>query len=136
MEFLPQPGKRRGQASVEFMFIFILFVAALSLAAVFVMQSSQGIYQSGMGIGAEELLSQVKGALDSAYLEGDGFSTNLTLPSRLLGSEYFIGTEPGYVFIEVSNQTYSKTLLARNLSGSLRKGENMLRNVNQEVLIS
>jgi hypothetical protein len=127
---------RKGQVSVEFMFIFILFMAVLALAVVFVMQSSQGIYQSSMEMGSEEILSQVKGRLDSAFLEGDGFSTNLTLPSQIMGADYSISINSGFVLIDISNQTYSKILLAKNITGSLRKGENMLKNVNQEIVIS
>jgi hypothetical protein len=128
--------ERKGQVSVEFMFIFILFMAVLALAVVFVMQSSQGIYLSSMEMGSEEMLSKVKGGLDSAFLEGDGFSTNLTLPSQIMGADYSISISSGFALIDINNQTYSKILLARNITGSLRKGENMLKNVNQGIVIS
>jgi len=129
-------GSKKAQISLEFMFIFALFLAALTVVAVSVMQSSQSVFDSRLGLEAENEISLAKSKLDTAFLEGSGFSTNLTLPQKIMGLDYSVAIADGFILVEVSNQTYSATLLARNITGSLRKGENRLANINQEIVIS
>ena len=126
----------KAQASLEFMFIFMLFVAALTIVAVYVSQGTQSVFSSRLDLEAEGVMSLVKGKLDTAYLEGSGFSTNLTLPQEIIGFDYSVNVTNGFVLIEINNQTYSKALLSRNITGFLRKGENRLENINQEIVIS
>ncbi|MEM7815534.1 MAG: hypothetical protein QXN71_00245 [Candidatus Aenigmatarchaeota archaeon] len=128
--------RKKAQISIEFMFIYIIFMAALSVAAVYVFQNSQNVYSSQIDLKVEELLSLVKGRIDTAFLEGDGFSTNITLPYQIVNSDYLLNVSSGLIFLEINNRTYSKILLSGNVSGHFRKGENRIYNRNGEIVIS
>lgn len=134
---LPYSSRRgKAQVSVEFMFIFVFFMAVLTVIMVAVLQNTQGVSSSRLGLEAENALSLVKSRLDTAFLEGSGFSTNFTLPQELMDFNYSVSISSKFVVIEVNNQTYSKMLLTNSTAGTLRKGENAVRNVNGQLVIS
>jgi hypothetical protein len=126
----------KAQASIEFMFIFILFVSVLVVVMVSVIQNNEAIFILRQNLEAEQTLSFAKGKLDTAFLEGDGFSSNFTLPQQIMGFNYIIGISSNFLFLEMNNQTYSKILLSRNVTGTLRKGENRIININNLLVVS
>jgi hypothetical protein len=128
--------KRKAQVSVEFMLLFIFFIGLLALAMVYAMQNLQGVYSSTMGLEAGKVLSSVKSKLDTAFLEGDGFSTNFTLPQQIMSVDYSVNISSGFLLIEVANATYSNPLITKDITGTPRKGENALKNVNGRLVIS
>jgi hypothetical protein len=126
----------KAQSSVEFMLIFILFMAILTVVVAAVLQNTQGIFSSTLDLEAENTLSLVKSRLDTAYLEGSGFSTNFTLPQTVMVFNYSINISSKFLIMEVNNQTYSKILLTNSTAGTLRKGENMVKNADGVLVIS
>ena len=129
-------GRRKAQVSIEFMILFIFFLGLLSFAIVSVMQSMQDVSASSVGLETQNMLSLLRSKLDTAFLEGDGFSTNFTLPQTIRNLDYSVNISSGFVLIEVNNLTYSSPIIARNISGDPRKGENSLRNAGGYLVIS
>lgn len=127
---------KKSQVSVEFMLIFVFFMAILTVVVVAVLQNTQGIFSSTLDLEVENTLSLVKSRLDTAYLEGSGFSTNFTLPQTIMAFNYSVNISSKFLMIEVNNQTYSKILLTNSTTGTPRKGENTVRNVNGQLVIS
>ena len=130
------PGVRKAQVSIEFMILFIFFLGLLSFAIVSVMQSVQDISGSSVGLQAQKTISLLRSKLDTAFLEGDGFSTNFTLPQTIMSLDYSLNVSSGFALIQVNNQTYSAPIISRNISGEPRKGENALRNQGGLLVIS
>ena len=135
MERTGRSGKK-AQVSIEFMILFIFFLGLLSFAIVSVMQNVQDISASSVGLEAQKTLSLMRSKLDTAFLEGDGFSTNFTLPQKIMSLDYSVNVSSGFALIEVNNLTYSSPIIARNISGGPRKGENALRNSGGYLVIS
>jgi hypothetical protein len=128
--------EREAQSSVEFMLIFVLFMTIITVVVVAVLQNTEGIFSSTLGLEVENTLSLVKSRLDTAYLEGSGFSTNFTLPQTLMAFNYSVNISSKFLIMEVNNQTYSKMLLTNSTTGGLRKGENMVKNMDGVLVIS
>ncbi len=133
---LTPSSKWKAQMSVEFMLIFILLLTVTVIVAAAAAWNTSGVYLSTMELEAREVLALAKGRLDTAFLEGDGFSTTFTLPQRIMNSDYSINISSRFVFAEVGNQTYSAPLLSNSISGSLKKGQNTVRNMNGQLVIS
>jgi hypothetical protein len=129
-------SKRKAQMSMEFMLIFVLMLAVTVVVAAAVVWNTSGVYLSTMELEAREVLSVAKGKLDTAFLEGDGFSTTFTLPQKILNYNYSISISSRFVVLDAGNQTYSAILLSNSTSGSLKKGQNSVRNVNGQLVIS
>jgi hypothetical protein len=136
MKLIGSAKRRKAQVSVEFMILFIFFLGLLALAMVYAMQNLQSVYSSTMGLEAGKVLSLAKSKLDTAFLEGDGFSTNFTLPQQIMSEDYSVNISSGFLLIEVANSTYSSPLITKDITGAPRKGENALRNVNGRLVIS
>jgi hypothetical protein len=126
----------KAQISTEFMLLFTFFVAVLAFSMVYVIQSIQSTSDSALGIEAGKALHLVKSKLETAFLEGDGFSTSFTLPQRIMGFDYSVNISSGFLFIWVNNVTYSGPLITKEIEGVPAKGENALRNVNGRLVIS
>ena len=119
---------RSGQAAVEFMIIFSAIIAIL-LAVLWASQSTIfSISEESRNAALEEALSSVKNALDRAYLAGDGYEENITLPYRIAGYDYEINISGNFLYANFSGTLKGKILLAENISGNLKKGENMIKN--------
>jgi len=130
-------GRRsKAQISTEFMILFTFFVCILAFAMVYVIQNIQDTSASTLWIEADKTLFLVKSKLETAFLEGDGFSTNFTLPQRIMGFDYSVNISSGFLFIGIENDTYSNPLITKDITGVPRKGENALRNVNGRLVIS
>src|SRR4030042_3517011 len=118
---------RAGQVSAEFMLIFVFFVAVLTVVLVAVLQNTQDVYSSTLDLEAESTLSMVKSKLDTAFLEGSGFSTRFTLPETLMSFNYSINISSSFLVLEANNRSYSNLLLTNSTAGFPRKGENSVR---------
>ncbi|MCX6814920.1 MAG: hypothetical protein NTY20_04715 [Candidatus Aenigmarchaeota archaeon] len=128
--------RSKAQISAEFMILFMFFIGVLAFAMVSVIQNMQDVSASTLGIETQKTLSLVKSKLETAFLEGDGFSTNFTLPQRIMNFDYSVNIGSGFLHIEINNVTYSSPLITKDIAGLPRKGENMLRNVKGKLVIS
>lgn len=130
-------GRRsKAQISTEFMLLFMFFIGVLAFSMVYVIQNIQDTSASTLRIEADKTLFMVKSKLETAFLEGDGFSTNFTLPQRIMGFDYSVNISSGFLFMGIKNDTYSDPLITKDITGVPRKGENVLRNVNGRLVIS
>ena len=127
---------RKAQVSIEFMLLFMFFMAVLAFSIVSVVQNMQGVSSSALSLETGKALYLVKSKLDTAFLEGDGFSTNFTMPQRIMNIDYSVNISSGFVLIEINNLTYSSSLIAKDITGIPRKGENAIKNVNGKLVIS
>ncbi len=128
--------KSKAQVSIEFMLLFIFFLGIMAVVMVYVMQSIENTSASTVGLETQQRLSFIKSKIETAFLEGDGFSTHFTLPLQIMNLNYSVGIDSGFVLIEISNMTYSSPLITKDITGAPRKGENLLRNVNGRLVIS
>lgn len=126
----------KGQISVEFMMIFLLMIAALTVAMLVGqknMESAQYLEQQTM---TNEILESVSDKINTAFMEGHGFSTNITLPQMVHGKNYAVRIRSNSIEINVSETYFYRSLLTQNITGSLSKGLNRISNVNGIVVIS
>lgn len=131
------PGSRsKAQISIEFMMLFIFFVGLLAVVMVYAVQNMQSVSSSTLSLEAGKTLSLALSKLDTAFLEGDGFSTTFVLPGLIMGMDYSVNVTSGFVLVVVDNSTYSRPLLTKDVAGMPKKGENAVRNANGTLVIS
>ncbi|MBI2675887.1 MAG: hypothetical protein HYX24_05485 [Candidatus Aenigmarchaeota archaeon] len=127
---------RKMQAAMEFMVILGAFVFLLAASIHVSMQKTREVEQASDDLEAGRILEMASSKLNTALLEGDGFSANLTLPEKMRGKGYSINISNGVLYISLPGNTYPTRLLTSNITGSLRKGENMISNRNGGLYIS
>ncbi len=124
------------QAAIEFMIILGAFILFLTLMVHVALQKTSEVNQASDGLEAGQVLESASSKLNTAFLEGDGFSINISLPQKLRGKNYTINISNSFLYVNLSNTFYQTRLLASNISGSLRKGDNMASNRNSVLYIS
>ncbi len=125
----------KAQASMEFMILFMLFLVAVGFALVVSVHRSHAISQAQVDLESNKILRQVADKINIAYLEGDGFSMNVTMPERILRLDYTIDISSNEVILRVDGSTYVRYILTDNVTGEVVKGTNRILNQNGEIII-
>jgi hypothetical protein len=126
----------KAQVAIEFMVIFAIFLVAVTISLFFVWENASEMNTAAIESETRVVVNAIAGKLDTVYLEGDGFSTNLTVPQLISGMNYTLELTAGTVWVTLENRSYGRVVLPSNISGTLRKGVNILRNSNGMIVIS
>ena len=124
-------------------FSILLFAFIVILSAVYT-----NIYNMREAVIEREafaFVDNVRTKINTVYLEGDGFSLNLSLPEKFT----VVVTEKAEIFsydliidrdsllLDIPEfRSYRRSLLTENVSGMLNKGDNLISNVKGVVVIS
>lgn len=121
---------------MEFISIFMLLLAAVGIISYisFIQLENSRIYQ--LGLEAEKILNDITVKINTAYLEGDGFSINLTLPEKIAGSDYTVQIFSNTIIINLGESNYTRNILSPDITGSLKKGINTIENKHGTIIIS
>ena len=127
----------KAQIAFEYMFIFGIMIAALILGVWFTWTRSFEISQETVRMEAENLLEKVARKIDTTWLEGEGFSTNITIPMTIANVYYSLNITSNYVVLELLEKDYAKPILTQNVTGIFTIGRvNTLHNMGDYILIS
>ena len=132
-------GSRRpkGQIAFEYMFIFAIFMIALIIATVFAWTKSVEITQAQRRLEVKNLLDGVSSKIDTAWLEGEGFTTNLTIPETVADSQFTLNVTSNFLLLVLRQEEYIKPILTPNVTGSFNIGGlNTLFNRGDRIEIS
>ncbi len=128
--------KHKAQSAFEFMFIFGVFLSALvvGLWVANVKTGEINMYDKNLKI--DDLLTAVTEKINTAWIEGEGFSTNVTLPELVASSSYEINVTSNFVIVTVGGEHYTRSIITENVTGELTIGAtNTLLNNGEHVEI-
>jgi CDP-diglyceride synthetase len=126
----------KGQLAIEFMFVFIIFLLGVIFVLISVWNSIANAEQIKIEHEANRIISMTANRINTAYLEGDGFSINLVLPESIFGYNYTFVTENDTIWLHVAEKSFYKRLLTSNITGILSSGENKIKNIKGMIVIS
>lgn len=126
----------KAQVAIEFIIIFAVFLVALMVVILAAWNNVVSIDKSAVEFEANRILNLVFNKVNTAYLEGDGFSINLSVPERIGLMNYTVEFEGSNVWLEVNGFSCSRRILTPNITGNIGSGTNVIRNVNGEIVIS
>ncbi len=126
----------RAQVAIEFMIIFGAFLVALTLVVLATWNNMVNMNRSSIDFEANRILNLVSNRINTAYLEGDGFSINLAVPGKIGQQNYTLEIEDKMLWLTVNEISYHSRLLTPDITGSIQKGTNNIKNVNGGIVIS
>ena len=126
----------KAQVAIEFMIIFGVFLVAITVTVLAAWNSMANTNKSSIDFEANGILNTISNKINTAFLEGHGFSTNLTIPENIMNYNYTLTREGNMMWLNIENLVYSRRLLTNNITGNFDKGVRMLENVNGEIVIS
>ena len=127
----------KAQSAFEFLFIFGIFLSAL-LIGMWVSASKTAEIRVGQkDLEINDVLTSVSDKINTAWLEGEGFSTNVTLPESVAGADYEINVTANYIILWTGDSHYLRTVITNNITGELTEGAtNNIRNTGDGLVIT
>ncbi len=121
----------KGQAAIELFAIVIMFTAVFSIMS--------GIYQNEFSatsrqvqtLALRQAADDVSLSINSAVLQGDGYAANVSLPYKIGASDFYVNVTDGAVTLTITDNRLSAAsrIMAKNVTGAFRSGQNMIRNI-------
>jgi hypothetical protein len=118
------------------MIIFGILMGAVLVALSISWSNILEIRLSQIDMEAFDVLDKAAGKINTVWIQGDGFSTNVTLPEKIGVLDYSVRVHSNYVIISTEYKNYTRSLLTPNVTGSLQKGSNFIENIKGNVTIS
>ena len=123
----------KGQVSVEILSYYIILFGVFLVTLILIVYNQRSIEEERTIMHAKNLLVSVKNEIDIAVNVGDGYSHSFFLPYLIQnGKNYSISVLPEYhtIFIEFDSRNISLPLLTDNITATIRKGQNIIKNKN------
>ena len=132
---LSRPRSRKAQASMEFMALFILFLLAITFAMYVSIQRSHVIADAQMSLESNRVLTSMTNKINTVFLEGDGFSMNVTIPERIYRINYTVSIRSNEVILRVDGSSFIEQVITNNITGSFDKGTSRISNKDNEIMV-
>jgi fluoride ion exporter CrcB/FEX len=127
----------KAQIAFEYMFIFGIFMAAIIIGITFAWSKSLEVSNYRTRIEIDGLLITVTDKINTVWLEGEGFRTNITVPETVANQPYSLNVTSNYIIISVLEQDFTKPIITNNVTGSFTLGVvNTLTNRGDHIEIS
>lgn len=137
MTYTSRSRRLSAQIAFEYMFIFAIFMAAMILGTMFAWSRSLEVNRYYTRLQVNNLLETVAGKINTAWLEGDGFSTNVTIPETVASLDYTLNVTSNYVLLTIMEEDYIKPIITQNVTGDFTIGDiNTLTNTGEHIKIS
>lgn len=82
------------------------------------------------------LLIRVSDKINTVWLEGKGFSSNITIPATVAGYDFSLNVTSNYLLLSVMDQDFTKPILTTNVTGNFSLGDlNTLTNNGDHIEI-
>ncbi|MEM5836255.1 MAG: hypothetical protein QXR09_01390 [Candidatus Aenigmatarchaeota archaeon] len=86
---------------------------------------------------AQTISDQIASEINLALKAGSGYSRIFTIPQKISNAiDYNITVKDYLVILSWNNGFVQSTILTRNISGEILKGENLIRNLNGVVYVN
>ncbi len=127
----------KAQIAFEYMFIFAIFMAAIIIGAAFAYTKSLEVESYRTNLEVDGLLTQVSDKINTVWLEGQGFSSNITVPETVADYSYTLNVTGNYLLLTVIEQDFIRPIITNNVTGNFSLGVvNTLTNMGDHIRIS
>ena len=127
---------RISQAAIEFMLVLAVLIIVIIVALFFSWNKINEIRDLKIETEAGGVLANIKDAIEIAYIEGDGFAIMLSVPEKINSMDYSVKLEDGLIILNISQRIYMKSVAVKNITGNIKRGLNVIKNVNGSIVIN
>ncbi|MBN2331295.1 MAG: hypothetical protein JXC85_05770 [Candidatus Aenigmarchaeota archaeon] len=127
----------KAQIAFEYMFIFGILMAAIIMGTAFAWSKSVEISNQMTRLEVDSLLIRVSDKINTAWLEGEGFSTNITIPEKVADSGFTLNVTSNFLVLSVLEQDFTRPIITKNVTGNFSIGGlNNLANKGDHIAIT
>jgi hypothetical protein len=121
----------KGQISMEMMSYYIILFGVFLVTFIVVVSNQRIIEEEKTVMDARRILVMAKNEIDVATNVGDGYSHSFFLPQFLQGGVDYsisVSSETQEINIVYNDRNISLPLLTSNVTSSIKKGNNIIKN--------
>jgi len=126
----------KSQIWLEAIVLIFLFASVLTFLGITSINTKSSLFKQNIVYQATKTLELVSNRINTVLFEGDGFSSNLIIPEKINEFDYNITFSTDYAILEVVNITILSNVFAKNITGTIIKGENWVKNQNGTININ
>ena len=127
----------KGQSSIEFLF----FVTISILIFIFFMWNNQSLRNQFFGIKrnseAKKLCDRIAFEINTAVRAGNGYKRKFYVDKSFYGvSDFTISVINYAVYLDWKEGSVSSSIIIKNITGEIKKGFNLIENINGTIHVS
>jgi len=112
----------KAQSAFEFIFIFGILLSVLTLGMWVSLNKTREVNRYQVKLEVDYVLTTVAEKINTVWLEGEGFSTNVTIPETVTGKVYTLNMTSNYIILTLETNEYVKPIIMQNLTGNFTIG--------------
>jgi len=125
------------QASLEFFILVSLLIIILTGVMYFSSSYYYQFNQLQIYSEANKISQSIASEINLALKAGDGYSRIFYIPEKILNSIDFEVNVTSYrVYVYWNGGSTQSVIYTKNINGTLKKGENWIRNINGEIYVN
>jgi hypothetical protein len=125
------------QASLEFFVLVSLLIIILTVVMYFSSSYYYQFNQLQIYSEANKISQSIASEINLALKAGDGYSRIFYIPEKILNAiDFEINVENYRVYVYLNGDSTQSIIYTKNINGTLKKGENWIRNVNGEIYVN
>lgn len=125
------------QASLEFFVLISLLIVILTMAMYFSSSYYHQFIQYQIYSEATKISQNIANEINIALKAGDGYSRVFYIPTKILNAIDFDVNVSNYrIYVYWDTGFTQSVIYTKEINGNLRKGENLIRNVNGEIYVN
>jgi hypothetical protein len=125
------------QASLEFFVLVSLLIIILTGVMYFSSSYYYQFNQLQIYSEANKISESIAGEINLALKAGDGYSRIFYIPEKILNAiDFEINVTSYRVYVYWNGGSTQSVIYTKNINGTLKKGENWIRNVNGEIYVN
>lgn len=128
-------SSRKSQASIEFMGVLSFALLVFGVFSVLMVSHRSDIEAHNSFLEIKKVAKEASSIINIACLEGDGYSIKLSVPYYVNNRDYNLTIQNGSVQVEQEGSVYEAPLFTEDITGSFKKGDNIIRNINGVIRI-
>ncbi|MCX6818778.1 MAG: hypothetical protein NT129_02135 [Candidatus Aenigmarchaeota archaeon] len=128
----------KAQVSLEIMTYIIILTLMLTIVSYAAVSRGQSILTEKINMDARRVAKLIAIEIDTAISVGDGYKNTFYIPQYLYNTKnYTLTVLPEYqrIYVDCDNSSYSVPLLTSNITGTVKKGNNIIKNENGLIKI-
>ncbi len=125
----------RAQLSIEIMALFSFLIMLLSAIMFVSYRDKLEIIRYTDEVYARNILETIRVSINTVVIEGNGFSTEFTIPQTLNGAAYNITASGNGMYLTWSGNSQKIRVITANINGTITRGVNKIRNENGVIVL-
>lgn len=127
---------KKTQSSIEFIILVSVLLLFLVSFLMIVQQNISDKMREQKDAGIRDVAVIVQDEINLAFKSGDGYFREFTIPEKILGESYELGTIPGRVYARTFDNRSSISLPIKDATGEIRIGQNTITKENNIIYIN